>query len=85
MMSHADFAIMQACVGLRNALRCISEAILPGLGDVLLTGAQLVIANRLEFCIFRMQVYDEFCWLPALTRIHVLAETELSVMSVLQC
>jgi len=37
-MSHADFAIKQACVGLRSALKCISEAILPGLGDVLLTG-----------------------------------------------
>ena len=95
MMSHARFAIMQACVGLRNALKCISEAILIGLGDVLLSGAQLVIANRLEFCLFCMQVYNEFCWPPleavllcpcvALISIHVLAETELSVMSFLQC
>ena len=48
---------------LRNALKYISEAILPGLGDVLLSGVQLVIANRLEFCLFCMQVYKEFCWL----------------------
>ena len=89
MLSHADFAIMQACVGLRNALKCISEAILPG------CGAQLVIANRLEFCLFCMQVYNEFCWPPqeavllcpcvALLSIHVLAETEQSVISVQQC
>ncbi len=44
MMGHA---IMQACVGLCNVLKCVPEAILPGLGDVLLDGAKLVIANRL--------------------------------------
>ncbi len=56
------------------------------LGDVLLSEAQLIIANRLEFCLFCMQVYNEICWLPleavllrpciALISIHVLAETE---------
>ncbi len=66
MMSHADFEMMQleACVGLRSASKCISEAILPGLGDALLGGAQPVIANRLEFCLFCMLLYNEFCWLP---------------------
>lgn len=59
-MSHADVAIMQACVRLGNALKCILGAISPGLGGGLLSGALLVIANRLEFCSLCMRMYNEF-------------------------
>lgn len=95
MISHADVAIMQACVGLGHALKYILEAILLGLGGVLLSGALLVIANRQEFCPLCMQMYNEFCWLPlealplraciALITIHVLAETEQWMVLFFKC